>query len=438
MERGKLMKYTEMHLVKPTATREGQQETVVMIQEDNAKEFLLVSGKTGACEHRKFKKYFPEDEWDNIVLKYINRGFYVIPGKNAPSNKKVVSFSNNNYAPEKNKTARELIDLLMSMSQMVANKSLSISVSELTKEQLDECKNILTELMENEEHLTDAEVNNYLCHFYAILGKRMKYLGDYLVRSKDRRGKPLSKEKARKLREELLNKVMDDFSNIVNLQQITSGSIYNQKKSITESFNTEIVPVTAQEEDWLIKKINPQRYSYSRAWKIINHSTEESFNKFVTDNNLTLDNGGIKYLFHGSRGENWLSIVLGGLKTVPYNIFSKVMAKICGKAYGLGIYFAPDAVKSEGYMDTVGAKWNGGSNQVGYLGIFKVAVGKKDTRYKGDRGCDSSLNFEKLQSIKPDALCTWAESRYSGFMMDEVIVYNDCQATIAYLVELSA
>ena len=86
-----------------------------------------------------------------------------------------------------------------------------------------------------------------------------------------------------------------------------------------------------------------------------------------------------------------------------------------------------------GYTSRAGSKWAAGGSDTGFLLLNEVATGK---RYDGRFGCDSSLNWDKLQKIAPGCHCTWAESRYSGFMMDEVIVYKDCQSTAEYLIEV--
>ena len=142
---------------------------------------------------------------------------------------------------------------------------------------------------------------------------------------------------------------------------------------------------------------------------------------------------GIKYLFHGTKHENVWSILTTGIKNRPPKD-----TVLTGKAYGYGSYFAPDAIKSLGYTSRVGAKWTSGGQSYGLLLVCKVAVGKDGTYYDGHLGLDSGLCWEKLKSIAPDALCTWAESRYSGFMMDEVIVYQDCQDSVEYVIKVSA
>lgn len=68
------------------------------------------------------------------------------------------------------------------------------------------------------------------------------------------------------------------------------------------------------------------------------------------------------------------------------------------------------------------------------MGLYEVAYGKPydvhsfDSRYY-------SLNYEGLQKLCPGANCLHA---HEGQMLrnDEIIVYQECQTTIKYLVEL--
>ena len=183
--------------------------------------------------------------------------------------------------------------------------------------------------------------------------------------------------------------------------------------------------VTEKEKAHLKEKMGADADKYLNAWRITNKKTEARFDAFCKQENLSEKNG-IDHLFHGSRTENWWSIVTNGLTINPTGVV------ITGKAYGQGTYFAPVAVKSLGYTSKAGSKWAKGTQETGFLAVYKVATGK---RYDGSQGCDSSLNWKNLQKICPGAHCTWAEARYSGFMMDEVIVYQDCQDTIEYLIE---
>ena len=99
--------------------------------------------------------------------------------------------------------------------------------------------------------------------------------------------------------------------------------------------------------------------------------------------------------------------------------------------FGNGSYFAPLAQKSLGYTSRRGSYWASGNMDTGFLGVYKVATGKKY-----EVSCtDSSLNWKVLQAKCPDAHCTWAKAGVQ-LRNDEVIVYQDCQSTIEYLIEM--
>ena len=188
--------------------------------------------------------------------------------------------------------------------------------------------------------------------------------------------------------------------------------------------------VTEDEEGFIKKLLGNNAGKYVEAYRASNGKTEQDFSDFADIFGLG-DGDGIAHLFHGTRNENVWSILTTGLKNRPPKD-----AVITGKAYGMGTYFAPDAIKSLGYTSRIGSKWAGGTSSCGFLLICKVAVGTEDTWYDGHLGCDWFLNAEKLEQIAPGALCTWAKSRYSGFRMDEVIVYQDAQSTVEYIVKM--
>ena len=63
---------------------------------------------------------------------------------------------------------------------------------------------------------------------------------------------------------------------------------------------------------------------------------------------------GTKFAFHGSRVENWHSILRNGLKSM-----SGTAMQLNGSAHGKGIYFAPEAQQSLGYCASPGStSWN--------------------------------------------------------------------------------
>ena len=102
-----------------------------------------------------------------------------------------------------------------------------------------------------------------------------------------------------------------------------------------------------------------------------------------------------------------------------------------GKMFGPGLYFAPRAKKSIGYTSVQGSYWQNGQDRVGYVALFDVAVGR--SWYCDD--AQPHMNWSGIHRKGCDSL--WAKAGHSLYN-DEVVVYDEAQATIAYLVEVAA
>jgi poly [ADP-ribose] polymerase len=162
---------------------------------------------------------------------------------------------------------------------------------------------------------------------------------------------------------------------------------------------------------------------YYQSWKVKNNKTQERFDKFITDQG-SIDT---KLLWHGSRNENWWSIINGGLVLRPTN------AVITGKMFGYGLYFATKAQKSLGYTSINGSYWARGNSNSAFMSLYSVAYGKPyNVNTWGSYG---DMNWNKLQTVCPGAHCLHA---HEGQILrnDEIIVYKEDQTTINYLVEL--
>ena len=126
----------------------------------------------------------------------------------------------------------------------------------------------------------------------------------------------------------------------------------------------------------------------------------------------------VKRFWHGSRSENWCSIVENGLLLNPN-------AAITGKMFGNGIYTAPDSGKSWGYTSARGYYWARGTSDTGIMGLYAAAYGKPydvtragwyDQEFLDARGCD----------------CVHAH-RGSGLYRDEVVFYDEAALCLEYL-----
>ena len=137
-----------------------------------------------------------------------------------------------------------------------------------------------------------------------------------------------------------------------------------------------------------------------------------------------------RLLWHGSRSENWLSILETGL------VLNPARAVITGKMFGHGLYFATSFQKSLNYTSLRGAYWTGHTSSRGYLGLYDVHVGSPLVVRKHHGWC-YELTAERLAARKrfgaPDSLHARA-----GTMLrhDEIVVYRAAQACPRYLVEV--
>ena len=168
---------------------------------------------------------------------------------------------------------------------------------------------------------------------------------------------------------------------------------------------------------------------FYRAWRVKNLKTQERFDKFCEEESISNK----KLLWHGSRNENWWSIINTGLVLRPTN------AVITGKLYGLGCYFAPKAQKSLGYTSLSGSYWARGNSNSAFMALMEVAYGTPYDVYDFNSKYHS-MTYELLQTFQKGANCLHAHAGasmgYSALKNDEIVVYKEDQMTIKYLVEL--
>lgn len=131
--------------------------------------------------------------------------------------------------------------------------------------------------------------------------------------------------------------------------------------------------------------------------------------------------GDVRELWHGTKKANVLSILKSGLQVSPPST-----ARIAGKLFGNGIYFASASTKSLNYAYGF---WDGTVDNNCFMFLAEVAMGKyyvaKDTERNGSfpkKGYDS----------------TWAKAHISGVKNDELIVYRNEQCNLTHLVEFDA
>lgn len=418
--------YIEMTFVKETATGKGLNTQFIMENIGDGT-FSVTDGRVGIkVGPHKPKRYLrPMDDWDKMFLSRMSRGYLVT--KTKKMDKKIIQ-QGGSYKEIPDPAVKEIVERLMSYADQAMEENFTVKVDDISDEMIDYGKEILGEMQSRYQKMSVAEFNSKLKVLYAAVPRRIDKLSDKLAKYKSD-FLPIIEEE-------------QELYDLMIKQVRAAGLTATDDKTILDLYGLHIRPVTADEEQYIKKKLTGQASSYKNAWKVTFDKSEAEFNDFCKKENLTFENDGISHLFHGSKHQCWWSILTNGIWCEPEK-HPEFCGTITGKAYGLGAYMAADAIKSKGYTSFMNSKWAHGTEDTGFMALFKAATGDPSRRFNGDRSkCSnndsSTLTWDNLQKVQPGALCTWAECRYSGFMMDEIIMYQEKQFTIDYLIELGA
>lgn len=129
-----------------------------------------------------------------------------------------------------------------------------------------------------------------------------------------------------------------------------------------------------------------------------------------------------RWLWHGSRNENWFSIMENSLMLNP------VSAVRTGAMFGPGIYFAPSCEKSWNYTSYRGTYWARGRADSAYMGLFECAYGDPWVVQSAGRYDLSDLDARGKDCVHAYAGC-------SGLRNEEIVFYDEAAMCIRYLVE---
>lgn len=195
----------------------------------------------------------------------------------------------------------------------------------------------------------------------------------------------------------------------------------NPKSNVNESNKDKFFEVELDilNDSQMQRKIEDYFYKSMKSMHGYGHvKIRKIFSVRITDmdRHFNKELGNITEVYHGTSQANLLSILKSGIKTSPPST-----AFIAGKMFGPGVYGAINSSKSLGY--TFG-RWGGNaSSDSGWLFLCDFAMGKV---YEPNSTCQSPPNG--YNSV-------WAKANKVGLNHDELIVYNNNQVNIKYLLE---
>lgn len=321
---------------------------------------------------------------------------------------------------------RKIVERLMAYAKAKVAESYKVTANQTTQAQCDEAQRLLNELAENSGRMSLAQFNQKLVEIFTVIPRRMQHVQDYLADEDDRKHGY----------ERIMQREQDTLDSMKSLI-VKPGAKKDVKEADEDAApagtdflgdkGLEISQCTDEEieniKNHLGRTLSPK---FKKAWRVTNVKTQKAYDDFCKANKI--GKAGQKLYWHGSRNENWWSILQTGLVLRPTN------AVITGKMFGYGLYMANKAMKSYGYTSGRGSCWARGNSNTAILAVMQCAEGKAyHTKHHSSEYY--SYDWKKLQAAHPGCHSLFAEGG-ADLRNDEIIVYKQEQVTIKYLVEL--
>ncbi len=370
----------------------------------------------GRVDATKTTAYYPISKWNSQISSKLKKGYQDVTDLKADLVEEISTANPESpYREIENAAIKAIVEKLQSLARDTIRKNYTVKASAVTQDMVNAAQDIIDKLANSSGDV--KEFNDSLLKLFTVIPRKMGNVRDYLA-----------------------NKI-DDFAHIISKEQdlldVMRGQIYvkpnnepvemveKKQQTILEELGLEMEEATADDVALIKTLMDESAGKFRNAWRVKNLKTQERFDKFVTENDIK----DTRLLFHGSRSENFWSIIKTGLVLRPTN------AVITGKMFGYGCYYAPKCAKSIGYTSLSGSYWAHGGNNTAYMALFDVAYGTPYDVYNFDSKY-YNLDYDKLQQFKQGANCLHAHSDKGMLRNDEIVVYKEEQMTIKYLIEI--
>jgi poly [ADP-ribose] polymerase len=373
--------------------------------------FTAVWGRIG--QSTSTKAYSMRD-WDKKYNEKIKKGYRDQTALFVVASKK--DFNNIS-----DKVINKIVEDLLAFAHQTISSNYTISSEAVTQKQIDTAQDLLNDLssiISNKP--TDKKINNCLLEIYRTIPRKMKDVREHLINFQ----KIHNEEQLAYIQKILTQEqdLLDVMRGQVNVHAAQNEQA-NEQKTILDAMGMDLWLPQNNEVDQIKKLLKESKDLYHTAYCVKNRKTQDKYDKYLSN----VKNKKTELFWHGSRNENWWSILSGGLVLRPTN------AVITAKMYGIGSYFANLARKSIGYTSLTGSYWARGNSNRAFLSLFDVHVGNQYVIKKHGDWC-KQLTWKKLQD-HGDYDSVYAPGGYD-LKNDEFIVYKEEQSTIKYLVEL--
>lgn len=360
-------------------------------------------------------KTYPMSKYDSILRSKLRKGYRDVTSFNAAFAKDdAKDIKQKQIDAIESENVRGMIRRLISYADTKVNTTYKVGAETVTDEALDAAKAQI-ELMRRAR--TIRAFNTALTELLVIIPRRITVVDTALAHSKDDFGKII-------VRESDLLDVLDGQRHLIKKQAVTTNATDDiEIVSMLDILGIRMFDATEEQQAHVMRHLGDRlKGKVNGIYRVQNLATEARFDKWLEEHG----NPKVKEFWHGSRNENWVSILQNGLLLNPN-------AQVTGKMFGSGLYFAPSPSKSFNYTSYRGTTWAHGSSDTGVMGLYAVAYGEPYVVYDNHQ-FSYGFGWNDLQRIAPNNGCVHAKA---GRVLrnDEVIFYNESQTTINYLVE---
>ena len=370
----------------------------------------------GRVDATKTTAYYPMSKWDAQIKSKLKKGYQDVTDLKKDLVEEISSANPESpYREIENAAIKTIVEKLQSLARETIRKNYTVKASAVTQDMVNEAQKIIDALANSNGDV--KEFNDTLLKLFTVIPRKMGNVRDYLANDSDDFAKIISQE------QDLLDVMRGQIYVKPDVEPTTT--VEKKQQTILEELGLVIEEATRDDVALIKTLMKESADKFRKAWRVTNVKTQERFDKFVKGNNIK----DTRLLFHGSRSENFWSIIKTGLVLRPTN------AVITGKMFGYGVYYAPKCAKSIGYTSLSGSYWAHGGNNTAYMALFDVAYGTPYDVYNFDSKY-YNLDYNKLQQFKPGANCLHAHADRGMLRNDEIVVYKEDQMTIKYLIEI--
>lgn len=373
-------------------------------------------------------------EWQKTYNSKVKKGYrdhtelFIVEDSKGGTSKKATTVKD--FIKTRTQSVINLVKRLQSWAKGSIAENYTVSSESVTQKQIDKAQVMLNELTALDVKKDFAPFNKLLLEFFTVVPRKMKNVKDHII-SADKLGddgKKMSNNDQK-------NKIITDEQGTLDVMagQVLLNSNVHEQETDEPEVETDIIKASGLElqevtDAAVIKQIKElmadDKSKFKEAFEVVNNQTAAAHTKHLDK----AKNKKMELFWHGSRNENWWSIMTTGLLIRPSN------AVHSGSMFGDGIYFADKFRKSFGYTSGRGSYFANGSSNEAILAIYDVHVGEQ----KHIKHHDSSCYSLSAKVLAKDGFDSVFAHGGADLRNNEYIVYQSPQSTIKYLVIVNA